>query len=123
MKQALIEQGVAPDGEHEDKNAHHKHMDAETYKAQQDCKAAATLREHPSITRENYRNIDTLIQNETANLQKATETLQQESLRLKDISDMVTAMERVMGGTYVQHLVGEERKRREAAYLPNGLRK
>ncbi len=33
----------------------------------------------------------------------------------------VTAMERVLGGTYVQNLIGDERRRRESRFIPNGV--
>ena len=42
--------------------------------------------------------------------------------KLKEASELVTAIERVMGGTYVQYLLGEERMRREADYILNGSR-
>lgn len=42
--------------------------------------------------------------------------------QLKEISDILSTAEKVMGGTYVQSLVGEERERRESNYLPNGIK-
>ncbi len=48
--------------------------------------------------------------------------MQEETTKLKEASELVTAMERVMGGTYVQYLLGEERLRRESDYIPNGRR-
>ena len=48
--------------------------------------------------------------------------LQEENIKLKEASELMTAMERVMGGTYVQYLLGEERLRRESDFIPNGTR-
>ena len=83
--------------------------------------AWAALQEFPNITKQNYRNIDKLIQTETEKLQNAKDTLQEEARKLKEASDSVTAMERVLGGTYVQNLIGDERRRRESRFIPNGV--
>ena len=83
--------------------------------------AWAALQEFPNITKQNYRNIDQLIQTETEKLQNAKDTLQDETKKLKEASDTVTAMERVLGGTYVQNLIGDERRRRESRFIPNGV--
>ena len=84
--------------------------------------ARAALQEYPNITRENYRNIDKLVASETERLHQAQNALQEETEKLKEVSDLVTAMERLMGGTYVQYLLGEERLRRESDFIPNGTR-
>lgn len=83
--------------------------------------AWVALQEFPNITKQNYRNIDQLIQTETEKLQNAKDTLQEETRKLKEASDTVTAMERVLGGTYVQNLIGDERRRRESRFIPNGV--
>lgn len=41
---------------------------------------------------------------------------------LQDASDTLAVAEKIMGGTYVQSLVGDERQRREAKYIPNELK-
>ena len=84
--------------------------------------ARAALQEYPNITRENYRNIDKLVASETETLHQAQDALQKKTEKLKEASELVTAMERVMGGTYVQYLLGEERLRRESDFIPNGIR-
>ena len=84
--------------------------------------AWAALQEYPNITRENYRNIDKLVASETETLHQAQAALQEKAAKLKEASDLVTSMERVMGGTYVQYLLGEERLRRESDFIPNGIR-
>lgn len=82
--------------------------------------ARAALREFPQITSQNYRNIDKLLQTETEHLQQAQDTLQAEKNRLKDASDLITTMERVLAGTFVQYLFKEEQQRRESDFIPNG---
>ena len=94
-----------------------KHSPACTYE-----QAWTALQEYPNITKDNYRNIDTLIEEETETLHRAQESLQEETKKLRALSEQITAMERVLGGTYVQYLVGEERKRREADFVPNGIK-
>lgn len=84
--------------------------------------ARAALQSLPNITKNNYRNIYDLIETETANLKKAEEDLSHETETLKAASELVATAEKVIGGTYVQTLVGEEQQRREAKYVPNGLK-
>ena len=86
------------------------------------AQAQEALKKYPAITKQNYRNVDTLIQNETDALQKAKDDLHEMDARMKETGSLVSAMEKLMGGTYVQSLVAEERMRREARFVPNGLR-
>ena len=82
--------------------------------------ARAALREFPQITHQNYQNIDKLVQSETEHLQQAQDALKTETNRLKEASDLVTTMERVLAGTYVQYLFKEEQQRRRSDFIPNG---
>ena len=84
--------------------------------------AEETLKKHPNITQSNYRNIETLINNETENVARAEAESETESKKLKEAADIYSAAEKVFGGTYVQALVAEERERREANFVPNGLK-
>ncbi len=84
--------------------------------------AEQTLRQYPAIHRNNYRNVEILIHNETENVRKAEAELDAAQKGLQEASDILSAAEKVMSGTYVQSLVGEERERREAEYLPNGIK-
>ncbi len=84
--------------------------------------ARAALRQFPNITKQNYRNIYDLIETETENLRKSEESLAAASEKLKEDSELVSAVEKIMGGTYVQSLVAEEQQRREADFIPNGLK-
>lgn len=84
--------------------------------------AKQALRQYPTINQNNYRNVTILIDNETENVRKAESELNTVQKQLKEVSDILSTAEKVMGGTYVQSLVGEERERREANYLPNGIK-
>jgi hypothetical protein len=80
------------------------------------------LKQFPDITAENYKKIDTLIAQQTELLRKIEDAVNEANQALKESSDLLSAAEKVMGGTFVQSLVGEERQRREANYVPNGLK-
>lgn len=84
--------------------------------------AEQALRQYTSINQNNYRNVEILINNEIENVKKAESELDAARKQLKEASDILSAAEKVTGGTYVQSLVGEERERREANYLPNGIK-
>lgn len=84
--------------------------------------AKAALSKHPNITRQNYRNIDTLIESETAELRQSEAQLAEAEQKAKEASELLTTAKRVFGETYVQHLVHNEQDRRLSAYVPNGLR-
>lgn len=84
--------------------------------------AQMALRQFPDINQRNYGKIQILIDNELKNVQKAEEAFAEESQKLKEASDLLSAAEKIMGGTYIQSLVGEERQRRESEYMPNGLK-
>lgn len=84
--------------------------------------ALQTLQRYPNITQHNYTNIDTLIQTEQKKMEQTATELTAKRKLLQDASDTLAVAEKVMGGTYVQSLVGDERQRREAKYIPNGLK-
>ena len=84
--------------------------------------AERTLQHYPTINQSNYQNIEILIQNELENIEKLEEALLPEHEQLKTTSELLAMTDRVMGGTYVQSLVGEERERRESDFIPNGLK-
>ena len=78
------------------------------------------LRRYPQIRRDNYRNVDTMIASTQARYQTVETAIQEAEQARKEAADLMTAMERVMGGTYVQTLVAEEQQRRVSELLPNG---
>ena len=84
--------------------------------------AERTLQHYPTINESNYQNIEILIQNELENIEKLEETLLPEQEQLKTTGDLLAMTEKVIGGTYVQSLVREERERRESDFIPNGLK-
>ena len=75
--------------------------------------AEQTLKKYPDINSTNYQKIDVLIENETANLNQAQKNLDSAKAELKHSAEIFSVAEKVMGGTYVQSIVGDERKRRE----------
>ena len=84
--------------------------------------AVAALKAYPSITAQNYRNVDALIANQEAAVQQAAADLAQKQKEFSESSDTLATAEKVFGGTYVQSLAAEERQRRETQYLPNGIK-
>ena len=86
------------------------------------AEAEKTLKIYPSITRNNYKNIDTLIDNEIQAQAQIERDLKIENENLKSTSDLLSTAEKVFGGTYVQSLVGDERQRRESDIIPNGFK-
>lgn len=84
--------------------------------------AVAALTAYPSITAQNYRNVDALIANQEASVQQAAADLAQKQKEFSESSDTLATAEKVFGGTYVQSLAAKERQRRETQYLPNGIK-
>lgn len=84
--------------------------------------AEQTLRQYSNINQSNYRNIEILINKEKENVANAEAALTDEKKRLEESAAIFTTAEKVMGGTYVQSLVGAERERRESKYIPNGIK-
>lgn len=84
--------------------------------------AHQALQAYPNITKDNYHNVDILIDNETETLQKEEANYQTEKEKLEKADKILSMAEKVMGGTYVQSLVHAERERRESKYIPNGLK-
>ena len=81
----------------------------------------AFLAEH-KVTAENYGWIPQLFtanENEIAELEDSLSSSRQE---LRDTVDTLDTLEKVMGGTYVQGLVDEEKQRAQSAYIRNGLK-
>lgn len=84
--------------------------------------ALQTLRRYPDITARNYRNVDRLIAEESDNVAKLSEEVNRSKEILHKAADDYSMAEKICGGTYIQELVGAERQRREANYIPNGLK-
>lgn len=84
--------------------------------------AMASLKAYPSITAQNYRNVDALIENQEKAVRQAATDHAQKQKELAESSDTLATAEKVFGGTYVQSLAAEERQRREAQYIPNGVK-
>ena len=81
----------------------------------------AFLAEH-KVTAENYARIPQLFtanENEIAELEESMSLSRQE---LRDTVDTLDTLEKVIGGTYVQSLVDEEKQRAQSVYIRNGLK-
>lgn len=84
--------------------------------------AELTVKKYSNINSSNYKNIETLINTEKENLIEAEKNLADEKENLKKSAEIFSLAEKVVGGTYVQSLIGEERERRESKIIPNGLK-
>lgn len=84
--------------------------------------AMASLKSYPSITPENYKNVDALIASQEESVRTAAADYEQKQKDLAESSDTLATAEKVFGGTYVQSLAAEERQRRETQYIPNGMK-
>lgn len=84
--------------------------------------AEQALAKYPTINKSNYRNVDILINTEMENVAKTEAVLAPEREKLKDVAEAFSMAEKIVGGTYVQSLVGDERERRESKFIPNGLK-
>lgn len=84
--------------------------------------AMASLKSYPSITPENYKNVDALIASQEEAVRQAAADYDQKQKELAESSDTLATAEKVFGGTYVQSLAAEERQRRETQYIPNGMK-
>ena len=72
------------------------------------------MKKYPNINNFNYKNVETLINNETENVHHAEKSLEAEKEKLKESAEIFSMAEKVFGGTYVQSLVGAERERKES---------
>jgi hypothetical protein len=73
------------------------------------------------VTAENYHRITKVIaanENEIAEIESLLPRLRRE---LHDTVDTLDTLEKVMGGTLVQSLIDEEKRRSQADFIPNGL--
>ena len=84
--------------------------------------AAASLKSYPSINAQNYRNVDKLIASQEEIVRQAAADYEQKRKEFAESSDTLATAEKVFGGTYIQSLALEERKRRETQYIPNGMK-
>jgi len=74
------------------------------------------------VNAENYHRIQKLItanENEVAVLE---DTLSADRAELKETSDTLTMLEKVVAGTYVQSLAGDEKHRAQSEYIRNGAK-
>ena len=84
--------------------------------------AQRILMEYPTINADNWKNVNLLIETQQKTVAQASAESEQADKELREAAGLVTAMERVTGGTYVQSLVAEENDRRNSNIIPNGIR-
>ena len=78
--------------------------------------------EYPTINADNWKNVNLLIEAQQKTVAQASAESEQADKELREAAGLVTAMERITGGTYVQSLVAEENDRRNSNIVPNGIR-
>jgi hypothetical protein len=84
-------------------------------------KDMAYLSEH-KVTAENYQRITKLITVNESEIAETEKSLSDERVNLKETSDTLSVMEKIIGETFVQNLIAEEKQRRQAEFIPNGLK-
>ena len=72
------------------------------------------LAAYPNITKDNYLNIYNLIDNEMKNISSAEAELNQTQTELNNLSALLSTVERITNGTYVQQLALDETHKRVA---------
>ena len=83
--------------------------------------AKETFAQHQNINKNNYKKLDNLIETEKVNIKTYEEQLAAERKILKESADTLSFAEKVLGGTYVQSLVSDERYRKVSDLIPNGF--
>ena len=84
--------------------------------------ALQTISKFPSINETNYTKVDALIEKQKDTVRAAQQKMNDAKAELDSAAELYATMEKIMGGTYVQSLAADERQRREADVIPNGLR-
>ncbi len=84
--------------------------------------AQRVLQEYPEINADNWQNVDQLIEAQQNTLSQISAESEQAEKELRETAGLVTAMERIVSGTYVQSLVADENDRRNSNIIPNGIR-
>lgn len=72
------------------------------------------------ITKDNYKNINSLIENEVSDLEILNTELSRSQAELKRNADYFEFAQKVAGGTYVQSMVQNEKIRSMSEYVPHG---
>lgn len=90
---------------------------SDIYSAEQ---AKSVLKEFPSVTENNWKNVYKLIEDEENAMRKTNAESEQAQKELREAAELVTAMERIANGSYVQSLIADENDRRNSDFIPNG---
>ena len=84
--------------------------------------AQIALKQFPDINDRNFSKVQKLIDKEIRNIQEKEEAYSIEAAKLKEASELYSAAEKVMGGTYIQYIARDERHRRESDHIQNGTK-
>ena len=80
-----------------------------------------TFAQHQNINKNNYKKLDNLIETEKVNIKTYEEQLAAERKILKESADTLSFAEKVLGVTYVQSLVSDDRCCKVFYLIPNGF--
>lgn len=83
--------------------------------------AKAAVRMYPDINGTNYRNIDKVVEQAQEKVQKLSVQHEAKRTELKQVTDVLTVMERATNHTFVQHLVADQRRVAASELLMNGI--
>jgi hypothetical protein len=75
------------------------------------------------INKSNYERLDGLAKGNSDEINALENELHTDREKLKESSSLLTTMEKVVGGTYVQSLIDDERNRRQSDLIPSGTMK
>ena len=75
------------------------------------------------VKADNYERITQLIDANESELAVLEKSLPTERVKLRDVSDTLTAFEKIVAGTYVQSVANEEKHRQQSEYLHNGVKR
>lgn len=76
---------------------------------------------YPDINGTNYRNIDKVVEQAQEKVQKLSVQHEAKRTELKQVTDVLTVMERATNHTFVQHLVADQRRVAASELLMNGI--
>jgi len=74
------------------------------------------------VNAENYHRITKLITTNETEIVELNEVISADRAELKDTSNTLTMLEKVLAGTYVQSLAGDEKHRAQSEYIKNGAK-
>lgn len=83
--------------------------------------AKSAVRMYPNINASNYRNIDTVVEPAKEKVQKLAADHQAIRAELKQVTDVLSVIEKATNHTFVQHLLMDQRRVAASELLINGI--